>query len=139
MVHNQSSNSQVLTTKKRLLGGKLAVGGAAIAATAIIGSAGVVAAQQFSPNSSGNNSGTPAIVAKCKANFRQLGFQNVGQCVSTLVHQQHGYGYGGHGEGDGDNDRDDSVSHNDHVSFNLTNNVRGAHNAISNFLSFVFG
>jgi hypothetical protein len=88
--------SRTLTLGKYLPGSKLVLGGLAIAASAIVGTAGVAAAQHTSDSSS-----TPSVVAMCKKDFKQLGFKNTGDCVS---HENgHGHGYGG----DGDHDHDD--------------------------------
>lgn len=109
--------SQFKTLGTRLLPrNRMVLVGAAIASTAIVGSAGMAAAQQFNHH---DDQGPPGIVMKCKFDYKQLGYSNRGQCVSTLMHEQHGYGYGGNGHdnghhhhngnghGDGDNDQDD--------------------------------
>lgn len=68
--------------------------------TAGIGSAGIAAAQ--TPTISDNSS--QSFVTFCKTHYQQLGFKNVGQCISH--HNGHGHGYGG-----GDNDGDDQGNH----------------------------
>jgi hypothetical protein len=93
--------SQALTTK-RFIGSKLVLGGIVVAASAIVGTAGMAAAQQTNNESFNQNK-----VALCKKEFRKLGFKNVGQCVSFF---SHGHGYGG----DGDHDHDDHGHGNQH-------------------------
>ena len=71
---------------------KLILGFAGAIATAVIGTAGIAAAQSTS-NKSQTTTGTPNVVAMCKADYQQLGYKNVGDCVSH--NNGHGHGYGG--------------------------------------------
>lgn len=96
------SKSQMLIIQTHKLH-KLLLGFIGVAAAAVIGTAGVVAA---APSSSNDPLSTPSVVAFCKAHYKQLGFKNVGQCVSHL--NGHGHGYGG---SDNDNDHGDNGHH----------------------------
>jgi hypothetical protein len=109
---------------KRSLTSRLAIGGAIAATTAVIGVAGVAAAAP-----STDSSGTPAIVKMCKdPNFRKAhGFKNVGDCVSTMMHQQKGSG-NGYGNGNGNT-----------VNSDVNVTVNGNNNVISVIQSFIFG
>jgi hypothetical protein len=114
---------QISTTKPgRLLRSKLAIGGATIATTAIVGSAGIAAAQALNMPATG----TPAAVAKCKTDFKALGFKNVGQCVAAYQHSiGHGNGYGG---GNGNS-----------VNTTANINVKGDNNVIDVAFNYFFG
>ena len=105
-------SSQTITNRNSLAR-KIILGLIATIATAVIGSAGVVAAQ--SPDNN-NSSDTPSFVSFCKTHYQQLGFSNVGQCVSH--HNDHGHGYGG-GGGDNDNDGDNHGNHHHHFHFHF--------------------
>ena len=109
-----------LLTRKFVFGNKLMLGGVTVAASAIVGTAGLAAAQATNNSASP----TPAAVAKCKQDFKQLGFKNVGQCVSSFEHQLHGYG------GNGSNNT---------VDTRVNVNVKGNNNFIETIMSFVFG
>lgn len=109
-------------TRKLLLGNKLVLGGVTVAASALVGTAGMAAAQAHDPASP-----TPAAVAKCKQDYKLLGFKNVGQCVSAFEHQLHGYG-GGNVSGS-----------NNTVNTNVNANVKGNNNVIDTVISYVFG
>lgn len=78
---------------------KLVLGFIGAITVAVVGSAGVAAAQSMNDNNMDHNSGDMhGIVAFCKDKYKDLGFKNVGQCVSFFVHHKgHGYGYGGNG------------------------------------------
>jgi hypothetical protein len=111
--------SQAATLKGYLLGSKLVLGGAALAVSAVVGTAGLASAEHAA-----SPLATPAITAKCKQDFKQLGFKNVGDCVS---HENgHGHGYGGEGN-------------NNNVTTNVNLNVKGNHNVISVAINYLFG
>ncbi len=100
-----------------LSGSKLVLAGAAIATSAVIGSAGVAAAQSWHHH--WNHHVDPKIAHFCKDNYHELGFYKFSDCVKAFQHHKgHGYGYGGHhhhhhhhghGHGNhGDNDNQDN-------------------------------
>jgi hypothetical protein len=95
---------QALTTLKRLKGSKLVLGGIVIATSAIVGTAGIAAAEQTPKVPFDQNK-----VLFCKYNYKKLGFKNVGQCISAF-NKGHGYGGNGYG-GNGDHDHDDHGHH----------------------------
>lgn len=105
-------SSQTEPNRNRLLN-KIILGLVAAFTTATIGSAGIAAAQ--SPSTGDNNS--QSFVNFCKQNYHQLGYSNLGQCVSH--HNGHGHGYGG--SGDNDNDGDDHGNHHHHFHFHFHN------------------
>jgi hypothetical protein len=97
-----NTKSQSLKTR-RLTVNKLALWFTGIISAVVVGSAGIAAANPTNDNSSN----TPSVVAFCKEHYKQLGFKNVGQCVSHL--NGHGHGYGGSG-----NDNDNHGNHKHH-------------------------
>ncbi|HSW80630.1 MAG TPA: hypothetical protein VLG47_07675 [Candidatus Saccharimonadales bacterium] len=103
--------SQKLKTNKLVLG----FAGASVAA--VVGAAGFAAA---APNPS-NGNGNPAIVAFCKDHFQELGYKNLGQCVSAL-NQGKGHGYG----------------NTNTVTTTVTNNVSGDNNFIETVINNIF-
>lgn len=109
------SKSQSLKTQTNKLS-SLVIGFFGVIAAAIIGTAGVVAAD---PPSGVNSSSTPSVVEFCKMHYKELGFKNVGQCVSHL--NGHGHGYGGGNGNDNDNDQgnQNGNSSNHHHSHNF--------------------
>lgn len=76
---------------------KFILAGAVVATTTVVGGAGIAAAQSFHHFDFGHHhKDNPAIVRFCKEHYKDLGFKNVGQCVSSFQHNHgHGYGYGG--------------------------------------------
>lgn len=83
-----------VSTGEKGIANKLALGFAGAIATTVLGVAGIAAAAHNPSNTSPPTSGgTPAVVNFCKANYQQLGYKNLGQCVSHL--NGHGHGYGG--------------------------------------------
>ena len=78
---------------KFMLSNRLALGIVTVMASAIVGSAGVAAAQSQSNNDQG--SGTQTITSMCKQDYIQFGYTTIGQCVSHK--NGHGHGYGGSG------------------------------------------
>lgn len=109
-----------ISTNRVPLSKKLLLGFAGASAVAIVGSAGIAAAAQ--PTTSGNS--MPDKVALCKQKFHELGFKNVGQCVSFFAHQKHGYG------GNGSNNT---------VNTDVNVNVKGNDNVIDLAINYIFG
>lgn len=83
-----SRNKAQVSTDQKGFSNKLILGFAGAIVTTAIGAAGIAAAKADPPTS-----GTPSVVAMCKAQYQQLGFKNIGQCVSH--NNGHGHGYGG--------------------------------------------
>ncbi|HVU59697.1 MAG TPA: hypothetical protein VHC98_02565 [Candidatus Saccharimonadales bacterium] len=100
---------------------RVALGVAGAAAVAVVGSAGIAAAQ------------TPGSVPQHKTDcmhWKTYKFKNKGQCVSwwehnAMGHGGHGYGYGGNG---GTN-----------ISTTTNVNVSGNNNVISIVINYIFG
>lgn len=88
-----SRNKARVTTDETGIANKLILGFAGAMVTTVIGVAGIAAAAHSTTNNDLPASGTPSVVAMCKAQYQQLGFKNVGQCVSH--NNGHGHGYGG--------------------------------------------
>lgn len=103
-------SSQMKPNRNRLFN-KIVLGLAAAFAAATLGFAGIAAAQ--SPSTGDNNAHT--FINYCKQHYQQLGYSNLGQCVSN--HNGHGHGYGG----SGDNDHDDHGNHHHHFHFHFHN------------------
>jgi hypothetical protein len=87
-------HSQVQTAKKSIRS-KIVLGFAGATAAAVVGSAGVAAAQSLGSTVTIPNK------AACE-NYKLYGFKNRGQCVSAYEHalgngQGNGHGYGGSG------------------------------------------
>ena len=110
------------TATKRSLRSKLAIGGVIAATTAIVGAAGVAGAAPMTSHSS-----PPDVVAMCKKDFKKLGFENVGRCVSEM--QKH-HGQQGHGYGNGNGNT---------VNTEVNLGVSGNNNRISIILNYIFG
>lgn len=103
----------------------MVLGFAGATAAAVIGTAGIAAAQSLGP--------TVTIPSKAAcANFKSFGFKNRGQCVSAYEHalgngQGNGHGYGGSG----------NVTNTANTA--VTVNVNGNNNAVDVAINNIFG
>jgi hypothetical protein len=109
--------TQSLTTNKMSLARRLTFGFAGVSAAAIIGTAGVAAAQ--------TGGSFPTSKADCANLTHFPQFKNHGQCISWVEHNILGHGYGGN------NTVDTGVSVNTNVSGN-NNVVKVAVSVITN-------
>lgn len=113
---------QVLSAKKGMRK-KLILGVASATAAAIVGSAGVAAAQSLGP--------TETIPSKAAcADYTLYHFKNHGQCVSAYEHalgNGHGHGYG-YGSGS-----------NNQVNTAVTVSVNGNNNTVDVIINYFFG
>jgi hypothetical protein len=99
---------------------RLALAFAGASTVAIIGSAGIVAA-----NPVGGQTLTIPNKDACKTQWKHFGFKNQGQCVSFWnKHQHHGHGHG-HGYGGGN-------------TTNVTVTVNGDDNVVSVVINYFF-
>lgn len=116
--------------KKMSLAKKLTLGFAGLTTAAVVGTAGVAAAQ-----SSDNTGSLPTSKADC-ARWNDFGFKNRGQCVKWWNQQQHGgNGYGnGNGNGNGQGN-----GNNNQVNTAVNLDVSGNNNVIEVALSYVLG
>lgn len=87
-----SRNKAQVFTDDSGIANKLILGFAGAMVTTVVGVAGIAAAAHSTTSSDPPTSGTPSVVAMCKARYQQLGYKNVGQCVSH--NNGHGHGYG---------------------------------------------
>ena len=114
-------HSQVQSAKKSTMN-RIVLGFAGVTTAAVIGTAGVAAAQSL-----GSTVTIPSKAA-C-ANYQQYGFKNRGQCVSAYEHalgNGQGHGYGGSG----------NVTNTANTA--VTVNVNGNHNAVDVAINNLF-
>jgi hypothetical protein len=113
--------TQHASKKKMSLAKKLMLGFAGLTTAAVVGTAGVAAAQ-----TSDNTGALPTSKAECKERWEDFGFRNQGQCIKWWNQQQHG----GNGYGNGNNNQVDTTVNLD---------VSGDNNVIEIALNYVFG